>query len=118
MYPIPIEERRGNTVFALTGDWTQSDRSWSHYYEKSLDSFLPLANDATDATVNDAANETYEDGKATRFHQNLLKSSLNKMTELTKTIELKIPEKKMVKIERLNKAAKEMQEAIKDLKGS
>lgn len=40
------------------------------------------------------------------------------MTELTKTIELKIPEKMMVKIERLNKAAKEMQEAIKDLKGS
>ena len=83
LYPIPVEERRGETVFALTGDWTQSDRSWSHYYEKSLDSFLPLANDATDATVNDAANETYEDGKATRFHQNLLKSSLNKMTELT-----------------------------------
>ena len=83
LYPIPVEERRGDTVFALTGDWTQSDRSWSHYYEKSLDSFLPLANDATDATVNDAANETYEDGKATRFHQNLLKSSLNKMTELT-----------------------------------
>ena len=83
LYPIPVEERRGDTVFALTGDWTQSDRSWSHYYEKSLDSFLPLANDATDATVNDAANETYKDGKATRFHQNLLKSSLNKMTELT-----------------------------------
>ena len=29
-------------------------------YEKSLDSFLPLANSSTDATVNDAANETYE----------------------------------------------------------
>jgi hypothetical protein len=28
------------------------------------------------------------------------------MTELTKTIEVKIPEKMMVKIERLNKAAK------------
>ena len=42
-----------------------------------------MANSSTDATVNDAANETYEDGKATRFHQNLLKSSLNKMTELT-----------------------------------
>ena len=83
LYPIPVEERRGDTVFALTGDWTQSDRSWSHYYEKSLDSFLPLANSSTDTTVNDAANETYEDGKATRFHQNLLKSSLNKMTELT-----------------------------------
>jgi hypothetical protein len=83
LYPIPIEERRGDTVFALTGDWTQSDRSWSHYYEKSLDSFLPLANDSTDATVNDAANETYKDGKATRFHQNLLKSSFNKMTEFT-----------------------------------
>ena len=40
------------------------------------------------------------------------------MKELTKTIELNIPEKMMVKIERLNKAAKEMQEAIKDLKGS
>jgi hypothetical protein len=40
------------------------------------------------------------------------------MTELTKTIEVKIPEKMMVKIERLNKAAKEMQEAIEDIKNT
>ncbi len=83
LYPIPIEERRGTTIFSLTGDWSQSTKAWPHYYEKSTDTFLPIANHESTATTMDSANETYLDGKAVRFHQNLLKSSFYKMVELT-----------------------------------
>ena len=83
LYPIPIEERRGTTIFSLTGDWSQSEKAWPHYYEKSTDTFLPIANHESSATTMDSANETYLDGKAIRFHQNLLKSSFYKMAELT-----------------------------------
>ena len=40
------------------------------------------------------------------------------MASLEKTISVKLPEGLKEKIERLNKAAKEMQEAIKDLEDS
>jgi len=80
LYPIPVEEIRGETVFALTGEWTQTSKAWAHYYEKSLDKFIPLANHASTYTTVDAANESYGDGYATRFHKNLLRSTLFKPT--------------------------------------
>lgn len=77
-YPIPVEEVSGSTVFSLTGDWSQSAKAWPHFYEKNLDKFLPLANDASTATTVDTANETFGDGYAVRFHKNLLKTFLFK----------------------------------------
>jgi hypothetical protein len=78
LYPIPVEEVQGNTVFSLTGDWSQSAKAWPHFYEKNLDKFLPLANHASTATTVDSANETFGDGYAIRFHKNLLKTFLLK----------------------------------------
>jgi len=78
MYPIPVEEVRGTTVFSLTGDWTQTEKAYPHFYEKNLDKFLPLANDPSTATTVDSANETFGDGYAVRFHKNLLKTFLFK----------------------------------------
>ena len=75
-YPIPVEEVSGSTVFSLTGDWSQSEKAWPHFYEKNLDKFLPLANDPSTATTVDTANETFGDGYAVRFHKNLLKTFL------------------------------------------
>ena len=73
LYPIPVDTVIGNSVYALSGGWSQSAKAWSHYYEKTLDKFLPLANDASTATTMDSANESYEGGYATIFHKNLLK---------------------------------------------
>ena len=78
LYPIPVDTVIGNSVYALSGGWSQSAKAWSHYYEKTLDKFLPLANDASTATTMDSANESYEGGYATIFHKNLLKSTLFK----------------------------------------
>ena len=78
MYPIPVEEVSGTTVFSLTGDWSQSAKAWPHFYEKNIDRFLPLANHASTATTVDSANETFGDGYAIRFHKNLLKTFLFK----------------------------------------
>jgi len=78
LYPIPINEVIGETVYALTGEWTQTAKAWPHYYEKSLDKFIPLANHESTASTIDTANETYNDGYAIRFHKNLLKSTLFK----------------------------------------
>lgn len=83
LYPIPIEERRGATLFALTGEWTQSAKAWPHYYESSNDTFLPIHVDSDGSSIPDSVNETYGDGKAIRFHQNLVKKSFVKLSERT-----------------------------------
>lgn len=81
LYPIPVEERRRDTLFALTGTRSTSANGFPHYYEKSTDTFLPLSNDATNYGTVDVENETYGDGYAIRFHQNLLKRGLYKVVE-------------------------------------
>ena len=81
LYPIPIEERRGAEVYALTGDWTQTAKAWPHYYEKSNDTLIPIADHASNSSTMDSANEVYSDGYATKFHQNLLKDSFVKLKE-------------------------------------
>ena len=83
LYPIPVNERRGDTLYALTGEWSQAAKAWPHYYEKSIDKFLPLANHASIASTVDSANESYQGGYAVRFHQKLLKNTLFKPVERT-----------------------------------
>lgn len=82
LYPIPVNELRGDTGFCITGEWSQGEKAWPHYYEKSTDQFIPIANDASTYSTVDLANETYGDGYAVRFHQNLLKKSFFKPLEL------------------------------------
>ena len=81
LYPIPVDTVRGSTVYALTGEWSQGSKAWPHYYEKSIDSFLPITNHATDLTSFDLANEVYDDGYAITFHKNLRKTFLFKPVE-------------------------------------
>ena len=86
LYPIPVEERRAGTVFSLTGTRSTSANAFPNYYEKSTDTFHPLANDSTNTSTLDVGNETYGDGYAVRFNQNLLKTGLFKVVEfVTKT---------------------------------
>ena len=83
LYPIPIEERRRDTIFSLTGIRSTSANAFPNYYEKSTDTFHPLANDSSNPALVDSDNETYGDGYAVRFHQNLLKNGLFKVVEFT-----------------------------------
>tara|TARA_R110002012_G_scaffold129182_1_gene281552 strand:- start:212 stop:2428 length:2217 start_codon:yes stop_codon:yes gene_type:complete len=83
LYPIPVEERRGDTLFALTGIRSTSGNAQPHYYEKSIDKFIPLANHATVYNTVDSANESYGDGYAVRFHQNMLRKVVFKPSERT-----------------------------------
>ena len=83
LYPIPVNELRGDTAFNLTGEWSQGQKAWPHYYEKSSDQFKPIANHGSTTTTVDSANETYGDGYAVRFHQNLIKKGLLKPAEVS-----------------------------------
>lgn len=83
LYPIPVEERRGDTLFALTGIRSTSANAQPHYYEKSIDKFIPLANHASTYNTVDSANESYGDGYAVRFHQNMLRKVVFKPAERT-----------------------------------
>ena len=83
LYPIPVEERRGDTLFALTGIRSTSANAHPHYYEKGIDKFIPLANDASTYNTVDSANESYGDGYAVRFHQNMLRKVVFKPSERT-----------------------------------
>ena len=83
LYPIPLEEHRGDTLYALTGEWSQSSNAFPHIYEKKIDKFIPLANHATTYTTVDTANEAYGDGYAVLFHQNLLRKVVTKLQERT-----------------------------------
>ena len=82
LYPIPVEERRGDTLFALTGIRSTTNNCWPHYYEKSIDKFIPLANDASTYNTVDSQNESYGDGYAIRFHQNMLRKIVFKPSEM------------------------------------
>jgi len=81
LYPIPVEERRRDTIFSLTGTRSTGANAFPNYYEKSTDRFHPLANDSSNPASVDSGNEVYEDGYAVRFHQNLLKNGLFKVVE-------------------------------------
>lgn len=81
LYPIPVEERRRNTIFSLTGTRSTSANAFPHYYEKSTDTFSPLSTDKDNYSTVDVENETYGDGYAVRFDQSLLKRGLYKVVE-------------------------------------
>jgi hypothetical protein len=81
LYPIPVEERRRNTIFSLTGTRSTSANAFPHYYEKSTDTFSPLSTDKDNYGTVDVENETYGDGYAVRFDQSLLKRGLYKVVE-------------------------------------
>ena len=83
LFPMPVEQRRGDTIFSLTGIRSLNQNSYPHFYEKSVDSFLPIANHASTMTSVDAGNEVFGDGYAVRHHQSLLKGQFVKLLERT-----------------------------------
>lgn len=83
LYPMPVEQRRGDTIFSLTGLRSILQNAYPHYYEKSIDSFLPIANHASTMSSVDVGNETFGSGYAVRHHQSLLKGQFVKPLERT-----------------------------------
>ena len=83
LYPIPVEQRRGDTIFSLTGLRSISQNAYPHFYEKSVDSFIPIANHPTSVSTIDAGNETFGNGYAVRHNQSLLKGQFVKPLERT-----------------------------------
>jgi len=83
LYPIPVEQRRGDTIFSLTGLRSINQNAYPHFYEKSVDSFIPIANHASTMTSVDAGNEVFGNGHAVRHHQSLLKGQFVKPLERT-----------------------------------
>lgn len=83
LYPIPVEQRRGDTIFSLTGLRSINQNAYPHFYEKSVDSFIPIANHASTMSSIDAGNETFGSGYAIRHHQSLLKGQFVKLLERT-----------------------------------
>jgi hypothetical protein len=81
LYPIPIQERRGEIIFALTGITSISSDAYPHYYDKSVDKFIPLSLDGSTYNTVDEANEVYGDGYAVRFHQKMTRKTLTKLSE-------------------------------------
>jgi hypothetical protein len=81
LYPVPIEERRGDTIFALSGIRNTTGNAWPHYYDKAVDKFIPLSLDGADYNTVDEANEVYEDGYAVKFHQSMMRKILTKLSE-------------------------------------
>ena len=57
VFPIPVNEIRGDEVFALTGIHSISSTAYPHYYDRNLDRFLPVYVD--DFSGFDTANETF-----------------------------------------------------------
>ena len=83
LYPIPVEQRRGDTIFSLTGLRSILQNAYPHFYEKSVDSFIPIANHPTSVSTIDAGNETFGNGHAVRHNQSLLKGQFVKPLERT-----------------------------------
>ena len=83
LYPIPVEQKRGDTIFSLTGLRSISQNAYPHFYEKSVDSFIPIANHASTMSSVDVDNEVFGDGYAVRHHQSLLKGQFVKLLERT-----------------------------------
>ena len=83
LFPMPVEQRRGDTIFSLTGIRSLNQNAYPHFYEKSVDSFIPIANHASTMSSVDAGNEVFGDGYAVRHHQSLLKGQFVKLLERT-----------------------------------
>jgi hypothetical protein len=83
LYPIPVEQRRGDTIFSLTGLRSINQNAYPHFYEKSVDSFLPIANHASTMSSVDVDNEVFGSGYAVRHNQSLLKGQFVKPLERT-----------------------------------
>ncbi len=71
VFPIPINEIRGDEVFALTGIHSISSTAYPHYYDRNLDRFLPVYVD--DFSSFDTANESYKNGFAVRAYHKIPK---------------------------------------------
>jgi len=89
LYPIPVEQRRGDTVFSLTGLKSISQNAYPHFYEKSVDSFIPIANHPTNSSTVDADNEPFPTSSSTEYavknNQSLLKGQFVKPLERTES---------------------------------
>tara|TARA_R100001163_G_scaffold40763_1_gene30864 strand:- start:2769 stop:5270 length:2502 start_codon:yes stop_codon:yes gene_type:complete len=83
LYPMPVEQRRGDTIFSLTGLRSINQNAYPHYYEKSVDSFLPIANHASTMSSVDVDNEVFGSGYAVKHNQSLLKGQFVKPLERT-----------------------------------
>lgn len=79
MFPIPINEIRGDEVFALTGTHSISSAAYPHYYDRNLDRFLPVYMD--DFSNFDTANESYKNGYAVRAYHRMPKKFVMKPVE-------------------------------------
>jgi len=85
LYPMPVEQRRGDTFFSLTGLRSILQNAYPHFYEKSVDSFIPIANHVSTMSTVDAGNETFGSGYAVRHNQSLLKGQFVKLLERTES---------------------------------
>jgi len=83
MFPIPINEIRGDEVFALTGTHSISSTAYPHYYDRNLDRFLPVYVD--DFSNFDTANESYKNGYAVRAYHTIPKKFKMKPVENAST---------------------------------
>ena len=79
MFPIPVNEIRGDEVFFITGIHNISSNAYPHYYDRNLDRFLPVAVD--DSYNFDTANESYKNGYAIRAYYKMPKKVLMKPVE-------------------------------------
>ncbi len=79
VFPIPVNEIRGDEVFALTGIHSISSTAYPHYYDRNLDRFLPVYMD--DFSSFDTANESYKNGYAVRAYHKMPKKFKMKPVE-------------------------------------
>ena len=79
VFPIPVNEIRGDEVFALTGIHSISSTAYPHFYDRNLDRFLPVYSD--DFSSFDTANESYKNGFAVRAYHKMPKKFRMKPVE-------------------------------------
>ena len=79
VFPIPVNEIRGDEVFALTGIHSISSTAYPHFYDRNLDRFLPVYSD--DFSSFDTANESYKNGFAVRAYHRMPKKFKMKPVE-------------------------------------
>jgi len=83
VFPIPVNEIRGDEVFALTGIHSISSTAYPHFYDRNLDRFLPVYSD--DFSSFDTANESYKNGFAVRAYHTIPKKFKMKPVENAST---------------------------------
>ena len=83
VFPIPVNEIRGDEVFALTGIHSISSTAYPHFYDRNLDRFLPVYSD--DFSSFDTANESYKNGYAVRAYHKMPKKFKMKPVENAST---------------------------------